>query len=74
MRYIYSALIAILAGIVILFTLQNFQSATVSILSMGMTLPLSLLVLLVYVLGMLTGGLALALVRSWIRGATQRRG
>jgi len=74
MRYIYSALIAIFAVIVILFTLQNFQLATVSILSMSMTLPLSLLVLLVYVLGMLTGGLALALVRSWVRVARRRKG
>jgi hypothetical protein len=32
----------------------------------------SVLVLLIYVLGMLTGGVLLALLRSWVHGATRR--
>ena len=71
MRYIYMALIALFAGVVVLFKFQNLESATVSLLSMSVTLPLSILVALVYVLGMFTGGLLLALVRSWYRGARQ---
>jgi hypothetical protein len=39
---------------------------------MSITLPLSLLVFLIYVLGMLTGGFMLSLLRSWARGATRR--
>jgi uncharacterized integral membrane protein len=72
MRYIYMALIAILAGVIILFKVQNLESVTVSLFSASVTLPVSVLVLLIYVLGMLTGGFLLALVRSWVHGATRR--
>jgi len=66
------ALIVILAGVVILFKVQNFDSATVSLFSMNFTMPMSVLVLLIYVLGMLTGGFVLQLVRSLISGARAR--
>ena len=42
---------------------------TVSFLSMNVTLPVSLMVIGVYVLGMITGGALVSLVRGWIRGA-----
>ena len=72
MRYVYTALILILAGFVVLFMVQNFGSVTVSLFSMSITMPLSVLVLVIYVLGMLTGGFVLQLVRSWISGARAR--
>jgi lipopolysaccharide assembly protein A len=72
MRYLYMALIAILAAIIILFKVQNLESVTVSLFSASVTLPVSVLVLLIYVLGMLTGGFLLALLRSWVHGATRR--
>ena len=72
MRYVYMVLIAILAGVIILFKVQNLESVTVSLFSASVTLPVSVLVLLIYVLGMLTGGFLLALVRSWVHGATRR--
>ena len=72
MRYVYMALIAALTGFVILFKVQNFESATVSLFSMSVTLPVSVLVMLIYVLGMFTGGFMLQLVRTWIRGAGAR--
>ena len=73
MRYVYMALIAILGAIVILFKVQNLESVTVSLFSASVTLPVSVLVLLIYVLGMLTGGSLLALMRTWVHGATRRR-
>jgi len=72
MRYVYMALIAILAAVVILFKVQNLESVTVSLFSASVTLPVSVLVLLIYILGMLTGGFLLALLRSWVHGATRR--
>jgi phosphate:Na+ symporter len=72
-RYLYIALIVVLTAIVLLFKFQNLERVTVSFLSASVTLPLSVLVLLVYVLGMFTGGSFVALVRSLIRGATQKR-
>ena len=72
MRYVYMALIAILGAIVILFKVQNLESVTVTLFSASVTLPVSVLVLLIYILGMLTGGFLLALLRSWVHGATRR--
>ena len=72
MRYVYMALIAIFTAIIILFKFQNLESVTVSLFSDSVALPVSVLVLLIYVLGMLTGGFLLALLRSWVHGATRR--
>jgi uncharacterized integral membrane protein len=72
MRYVYMALIALFVGVIVLFKVQNLEAVTVSLFSASITLPVSVLVLLIYVLGMLTGGLLLALLRTWVRGG--RRG
>lgn len=72
MRYVYMALIAVFAAVVILFKFQNLESATISLFSMTFTLPMSVLVFGIYVLGMLTGGFVLQLVRTWIRGTGLR--
>ncbi len=69
MRYVYIALIVALTALVLAFKVQNLQSVTVSLLSASFTLPVSVMLFLVYVLGMLTGGFLLALVRTWVRGA-----
>jgi lipopolysaccharide assembly protein A len=73
MRYVYMALIAILVSIVVLFKFQNLESATVSLFSMSITLPMSILVFVIYVLGVLTGGFVLATLRTLVRRATQRQ-
>ena len=73
MRYVYIALIIAFTAIVLLFKFQNLESATVSLFSASITLPISVLVLLIYVLGMLTGGFAFALLRAWVRGARRRQ-
>ena len=72
MRYVYMALIAIFAAVVVLFKIQNLETVTVTLFSASVTLPVSVLVLLIYVLGMLTGGFLLALLRTWVHGATRR--
>jgi uncharacterized integral membrane protein len=73
-RFVYIALIIAFTAAVALFKFQNLDSVTVSLLSASMTLPVSFLVLLIYVLGMLTGGFVAALLRSWFRRATGRDG
>jgi putative membrane protein len=72
MRFVYMALIAIFAAIIILFKFQNLETVTVSLFAASVTLPVSVLVLLIYVLGALTGGFLLALLRTWVHGATRR--
>ena len=69
MRYVYLALIVLLAGLVVLFKVQNLEAATVTLFAMSVTLPLSVLVLLVYVAGMLTGGFVVQLLRTAVQGA-----
>jgi putative membrane protein len=72
MRYVYATLIAVLIVIVVMFSLQNVSSVTIAFLTMSATLPLALLVVLVYLAGVFTGGSAIALLRSWIQGAQRK--
>ena len=71
MRYLYLAIVILMTLVVITFMVQNSGSATVSLLSSSATLPLSLLTLGTYFLGMLTGGMLIAFIRSLVRGATK---
>ncbi len=69
MRYVYIGLIVVFTALVVLFKFQNLETVTVSLFSASMTLSVSTLVMLLYVLGMLTGGSLLALMRGLIRRA-----
>jgi uncharacterized integral membrane protein len=73
MRFVYIALIVLFTAIVALFKFQNLETVTVSLLSASFTLPVSVLVFLVYILGMLTGGSLLALLRTWVQRARHYR-
>jgi uncharacterized integral membrane protein len=63
---LYFGLIVVFTVLVLLFKSQNLDAATVSLSSAGITLPLSILVLAIYVLGMLTRGSVPASLRTWI--------
>lgn len=69
MRFIYIALVVLATALVVLFKVQNLETATVAFLNMSVTLPVSVLVLVVYVLGMLTGGALFGLLKGWLRKA-----
>jgi putative membrane protein len=70
MRYVYVALIVLFTAVVLLFKFQNLETVTVTLLSASVTLPISVLIILVYVLGALTGGFLLAVIRTWVRHAS----
>jgi uncharacterized integral membrane protein len=72
MRVLYIALIVLFTAVVVLFKFQNLQTATVSLFSASVTLPMSILVAGIYVLGMLTGSSLVALLRTWAAAARQR--
>lgn len=72
MRYVYLALLLALAAVVFMFKFQNLETVSVQFLSASLTLPLSVLLLGVYVLGMLTGGVVWSFIRSWVQGASAR--
>jgi len=70
-RLVYIGLIVAFTALVLLFKFQNLDAVTVSLFSASVTLPVSVLVVLIYVLGMLTGGCLLALLRTLVRRARQ---
>ena len=73
MRYAYIALAVLITAAVLLFKFQNLDSVTVTLLSMNLTLPVSIFTVLVYVLGMMTGGALVGFMRTVYKGATQGR-
>jgi putative membrane protein len=73
MRYVYMFLIVLAVGILLLFKVQNLAAVTVSLLGADITMSLSFLIFVVYVLGMLTGSSVFGLLRSWTQGAMQKQ-
>lgn len=69
MRYVYIALIVVISAVVLLFKFQNLDSVTVSFLNMSVTVPTSLLVIGIYILGMFTGGSLYAFFKTIVRKA-----
>ena len=71
MRLVYIALIVVFTTLVLLFKFQNLDMVTVSLFSANISLPVSVLIVVIYVLGMLTGGLLLALLRTLVHRASR---
>jgi uncharacterized integral membrane protein len=68
-RWLYLAIVVLFVAALIIFVFQNTQSVGVSFLALGVTLPLAALVLVVYVLGALSGGSLYALLRRSVAGS-----
>ena len=69
MRIFYLVLLILLVGVTAIFAVQNLQTITVSFLSWSVTLPIALVVIGVYALGMASGGGMLAFLRWTMRRA-----
>ena len=69
MRWFHIALVAILALATVIFAVQNLQSVTVSFLSFRLSAPLAVLIAVMYLLGMATGGSLWALIRWALEGS-----
>ena len=69
MRYVYIGLVVLVTAAVLLFKVQNLESVTVSFLTMSLTLPLSVAIIAVYFLGMVSGGVLIAAMRSLVQRA-----
>ena len=69
MRWVYTAVIAVLVAAILIFAIQNHQSVTVSFLGLSMSAPLALLAVVIYLLGMATGSSAWALMRWAVEGS-----
>ena len=71
MRWIHLAIIIALAAATLVFALQNLQTVTVAFLGLRITAPLAVLVAVIYLLGMATGGSVWSLMRWAWRGTRQ---
>jgi uncharacterized integral membrane protein len=69
MRWIYLAVIILIAAATIIFALQNFEIVTMSFLGFNARVPLAVLVAVVYILGAATGGSLFALLRRSYEGS-----
>jgi putative membrane protein len=69
MRWIYLAVIILIAGAAIVFALQNFEIVTMSFLGFNARVPLALLIAVAYLLGTATGGSLFALLRRSYEGS-----
>lgn len=72
MKNLYTALVVLFTVLVIIFVFQNTETVTVRFLTASVSMPRSLMLVMVYVLGMFTGGYVMNLIRRGMRGA--RRG
>jgi lipopolysaccharide assembly protein A len=67
MRWFYLAIVILFVAATLIFVLQNFDLVTMAFLNLRIRAPLALLVVVVYVLGAITGGSLYALLRHSIR-------
>jgi hypothetical protein len=69
MRIVYLGVIISLAAAAVIFAFQNFGGVNVSFLGFGISMPLAVLVVVIYVLGAATGGSLFALLRRSYEGS-----
>jgi lipopolysaccharide assembly protein A len=69
MRWLYLAIVCILAAAILVFALQNMEIVSLDFFWFGVRTPLAFLVVAVYVVGMATGGSFWGLIRRSVRGA-----
>ncbi len=67
MRWVYLTVIILFVVAIILFSIQNVQSVSLSFLGFSIRTPLAILTAVVYVLGAITGGSVFAALRKSIR-------
>jgi uncharacterized integral membrane protein len=69
MRWLHLAVVVIFAVAALILVVQNFEIVTISFLGFSARAPLALLVAIVYVLGMATGGSLWSLLRRSLHGS-----
>lgn len=63
MRYVHLVIIVLFVAAMLIFAVQNLQSVTMSFLGYSLRMPLALQAIVVYLLGMATGGSLWTLLR-----------
>jgi uncharacterized integral membrane protein len=72
-KYVYGMCFSIIVALTTLFAFENRGLVSLSLLFTQITLPISVLIVLIYFLGMFTGGLLITLIRALVRRLSQKR-
>ncbi len=72
MRWVYLIIVVVFVAAIVIFAAQNLGMVTMSFLGFSARAPLALLTAIVYVLGAVTGGSLLALLRKSVLGSRAR--
>lgn len=72
MNVIYKVVVVLLLCVVVIFAIQNLMTVTVSFLNWSATIPLAIVVIAAYVLGMVTGGGVLSLLMRSMHDDTKK--
>ena len=72
MRWVHLVVIVVFLAATVVFAAQNFQVVDVSFMQISIHMRLAFLVIVIYVLGAVTGGSLLALLRRSYEGAKHR--
>lgn len=73
MRIIKKILLVLTLLIVIIFSVQNSEIYILRLFSWRVELPVSLLVFLVYILGMTTGGILFSVIKNLLDDKAERK-
>jgi uncharacterized integral membrane protein len=71
MRWLQLAVIVLLVAVIAIFAVQNFESVSVSFISFKITVPMAILVTVIYLLGMATGSSLWSLILWGWEGSKQ---
>ena len=71
MRVVYLLVLVFLLGAIGVFALQNRELVTIQCLDRSVSCPLSLLIAIVYLLGMVTGWTVVGVVRRSLRRVSE---
>jgi lipopolysaccharide assembly protein A len=69
MRWVYLVIVVVFVAVVLIFVAENTDIVSISFLGSALGAPLALVVLVVYVLGALTGSSLYALLRRSVQGS-----
>jgi uncharacterized integral membrane protein len=73
MRWVYLAIVVVFVAATLIFVFQNVAVVTMSFLGLSIHAPLAVLAAVAYILGALSGGSLLALLRKSVQGSRAMR-
>lgn len=71
MRFVFLAIFVLLVAAAVIFSIQNLQPVTVSFVGMTINTRVAVLAVAIYLLGAISGGSLLALLRRSYAGASE---